>query len=339
MKFYKILSTFFTIGKDYSFNVFLYDPMREKRLIALYAGSPVTDEVFEEWGQLEEKGAYLQLYKDDKKEFLFETGVTEDELLEPNKFYFRMLKLQNDRLESFEEKSKETFLLRGALQEVASSGDYMPLINKVKFEVLCFALHESEIISICTELVDKLFSRDIMPVRIASLSYLIAKQNKIIDTEKLCFLIISALVKDLGYGLIKSSLFEKFQDLQKEDIYLKHPMLSIYILSKVGYEFPKQVKRMVLEQHEQTDGSGFPREKKEDYVDYLSFIINLSDQILMYSCGKINGRKTDLIKTIELFHKQVGAEGINVNFPKRLTDSLGTLLLNDLEKEIEKNKS
>jgi HD-GYP domain-containing protein (c-di-GMP phosphodiesterase class II) len=313
--------------------------MRQKRLVSLNAGSPVTQETLDDWVNLEEKGAYLQLYKDDRKEFFYETEVTKEELLEANKFYFRMLKLQNDRLEKYEEKSNETFLLKRALQDAAKSGDFMGLINKVKYEVLCFPLHESETISICTELVHKLFSRDIMPVRVAAFSYLLAKQNKIIDQEKLAIIIISSLIKDFGYGLIKPSLFQNFQELQKEDIYTKHPMLSIYVLSKVGYDFPKQVKRLVLEQHEQADGSGFPRKKKEDHIDYVSFIINLADQILMYSYGKINGRKVDLIKTIELFHKQVNADGINVNFPTRLTDSLGTFLLNDLEKEIEKKSN
>jgi hypothetical protein len=56
----------------------------------------------------------------------------------------------------------------------------------------------------------------------------------------------------------------------------------------------------------------------------------------MYSSGKINGRKTDLIKTIELFHKGVSAEGVNVNFPPRLLESLGSFLLNDLEKDLAK---
>ncbi|MFT6631950.1 MAG: HD-GYP domain-containing protein (c-di-GMP phosphodiesterase class II) [Bacteriovoracaceae bacterium] len=338
MKFYRISSTFFELEKFYSFNIFLYDSMREKRLVALHAGSPITQEVLDEWINLEEKGAYLQLYKDDRKEFFYETSISEEELLEANKFYFRMLKLQKDRLEKYEEESNETFLLKGALQEAAMNSDFMPLINKVKCEVLCFPLHESETISICTELVDKLFVRDIMPVRVAAFSYLLAKQNKIVDKEKLSIIIIASLVKDLGFGLIRSSFFQKFQDLQKEDIYLKHPMLSIYILSKVGHEFPKQLKRLVLEQHEQADGSGFPREKKEDYIDYVSFIINLADQILMYSYGNLNGRKVDLIKTIEMFHKKVSSDGININFPTRLTDSLGTLLLNDLEKELEKNK-
>ena len=336
LRFYKLLYSFFEADKTYSFNIYLYDPMREKRVVALYAASPITEELLEEWKNLEDKGAYLQLDKKDKKEFYFETDITENELHEVNEFYFRMSRLQEFRINKFTEKANESFLLRTCLNEISKDGNYMPLISRVRAEVLIWPLHESESISICTELVDKLFIRDIMPVRVAALSYMIAKQSKITDLQILCNILTAALLKDLGYGLVKKSYFDNFQELQKQDIYLKHPMLTVYVLSKCGHEFSKEVKRLILEQHEQTDGSGFPRQKKEGYLEYTSFIINLSDQILMYASGKINGRKTDLIKTIELFHKGVTTDGVNVNFPARLLDSLGTFLLNAIESELEK---
>ena len=334
LNFYKVFYHFFTIDKVYSFNIFLYDLQREKRIISLYANSPVTSELIEEWKKLEEIGAYIQIYHEDKHEFFIETGLVENDLIEANKFYFDMLDLQNFRINNYEKLASETFLLRTVLNEISKTNDFLPLIKRVHAEVMCFPLYKSELVSIATELVDVLFVRDILPVRIASLAYMLAKQNKITDIEILSTILISSLTKDLGYGLIRTSLFSKFNELNKTDIFYKHPMLSIYILSKSGHDFDKKVKRLILEHHEQSDGSGFPREKKEDYIDYISFIINLSDQIIYYSEGLINGRKTELIKTINLFYKQVPSEGINVSFPKRLIDSLGTFMLNELEKDL-----
>ncbi len=338
LKFYRVKADFFETDKEYAFNIFLYDTRRDQRVVTLKPNVELTAEIKEEWLVLESKGAYYQIFIDNLKEFYHQTQVSESELLALNDFYFRMYDLQQDRLKLYEEKSKETFLLRSTLKDIAKTNNFQPLIDKVRAEILCFPLYESELISISTELVDKLFKRDIMPVRVAALAYMLAKQNKITDREQLCVITISSLLKDVGFGLIRSGLLSNFKDIVQEDIYLKHPMLSIYVLSKAGFEFDKQVKRIILEQHEQSDGSGFPRGKKEDYVNYLSYIVNLCDQILMYSSGKINGRETDLIKTIELFHKGVSAEGINVNFPHRLLESLGTLLLNDLEKELEKKE-
>ena len=103
-------------------------------------------------------------------------------------------------------------------------------------------------------------------------------------------------------------------------------MLSLYILSKLNVDFSKEIKRLILEQHEQYDGSGFPRNKKDNHIDFLSYIVNLSDQILMYGAGKINGKNISLEKSIEIFYKRISVEGINISFPENLLDSLGSFL-------------
>lgn len=334
MNFYKVLPRFFEIGKMYNFNIYLFDPSRSKRFVELYATTALTQEHIDKWDILISKGTYFQIYFEDKEVFYEETGLAYDDLVEANPHYYKMLALQQARIEKYEANSKLTFLLREVLNGISETDDFTPLINRVRSEVMCFKLYQSDTISICTELVDKLFNRDILPVRIAALAYMIAKQNKITDENLLCSLLIAALVQNVGFGLIDSDLFSNFKELQHEEIYNKHPMLSLYILSKTGYEFDVLTKRFILEHHEQSNATGFPREKKEDHIHYISFIINLCDQLLMYSGGYINGRKTNLIKCFEIFHKQVSTEGVNMNFPHRLTDSLGVFLLNDLEKEL-----
>jgi HD-GYP domain-containing protein (c-di-GMP phosphodiesterase class II) len=335
LNFYKVLPDFFDLGKKYSFDIFLYDPMRSQRFVEIYATTELTQEHFDKWIELLGKGVYLQIHFKDKDSFFSEAFKTYDDLVSANPTYYKMLDLQESRLAKYEEESKKTFLLRTVLNDISKSNDYTILIERVRSEIMCMPLHKSDTVSICTEIVEKLFNRDILPVKMAALSYMLAKQNKISDIELLCSVVIASLVQNIGFGLINSTFFANYKELEKEDIYSKHPMLTIYILSKTGFEFDKNTKRLILEHHEQADGSGFPREKKEDHISYLSFIINLSDQMLMYSGGYINGRKTNLIKTIELFHKQVGTEGVNMSFPMRLTDSLGVFLLNDLEKELE----
>jgi HD-GYP domain-containing protein (c-di-GMP phosphodiesterase class II) len=331
LKFYKIKDVFFEQDAQYSFNIYMFHKESSQRIVSLQAKSPVTPEYLEKWKDLVEKGAYFQLYFEDLHTFYHETGITEAELMQENEFYFRMNQLQEDRIAKYKVKSEEKFLLKAALVRASESDDFLPIINKVKAEILCFPLYESSFMSTAIEVVDKVFVRDIIPVRTAVLSDFIAKQSNISEQEKLCEIVIASLLKDVGLCLFKSGSVLDFQNLRGEESYLKHPMISIFILSKVGFEFPKGVKRLVLEHHEQINGSGFPRKKKEDYIDYSSFIINMVDQILMYSAGKINGRKLDLIKTIELFHKGVSSDGINVNFPKRLLDSLDSFLLNELE--------
>ena len=334
LNFYKVLPEYFKLGDSYTFNIYLYDPARNQRLVDVYASTELTQEHLDKWNLFIEKGAYLQVYFEDKEAFYKECEKEYLDFEKANPEYFKLLKLHESRLEKFESKSKETFLLRSVLNKISESDDHKILIDRVKAEVMCFPLHLSPTVSICTELVDKLFVRDILPVRVACFAYMLAKQNKITDTEMLASLIVACLTQNLGFGLIDSSLFSEFNKLQFNDIYLKHPMLSIYILSKTGFEFDANTKRLILEHHEQIDGSGFPRQKKEDHTAYLSYIVNMSDQIMMYSQGKVNGRKTSLMKAIELFHKQVQTEGVNMKYPLRLSESLGVFLLNDLENEL-----
>lgn len=339
IKFCRVKSDFFVVGDKYSFNIYLYDSLRHKRVLALNSLSEVTAEAIENWKKLEESGAYLQLDKDNMKEFYFETVITEEEINKENEFYFKMEKLQEFRIKKYQTVVNEKFLVKNTINTISKTNNFLPLINRVKAEVLCFPLYQSEIVSITTEVVERLFIRDILPVRAAAFSYMLAKQNKITDIESLCNIIMASLLKDLGLSLIRTSLFKNFQDLKFESIYMKHPMLSIYVLAKTGFDFSKEIKRLILEHHEQADGSGFPREKKENYIDLLSFIINLSDQILMYSMGKFNGRSVDFMKSIEIFHKNIVSDGINISFPPKLLESLGAFLFNEIEMNLEKGSS
>lgn len=333
LEFYKANYLFFKEEAVYSFPIYLFDKEREQRMVTLYAGSPVTKELVQEWQNLIAKGAYLQIFHENKDLFLEQTEVPLQVLEDENEYYFRMQRLSEERQNLYGALVKENFKLKEVFKQVSEEDNFMPLIKRVHDEVMCFSLTKSATVSMATELVSKLFTNDIFPVRVTTLAYMIAKQNKITDEETMANLIIACLVKDVGLGLIENSLLNNFDELSGQEIYAKHMMLSIYVLSKADYEFPKLIKRLILEHHEQGDGSGFPRGRKEDYIHPLSFIMNLSDQILMYSSGKLNGRKTGLSKTIDMFHKRVGGAGLNINFPHNITESLGLFLPNDIEKE------
>ena len=332
--FYKVLPAYFELDKLYSFNIYFYDPIREQRLVDVYATTKLSEDHFEKWHLYITKGGYLQIDFDDTEIFYEECDKDFSDLRSANPFYFKMLDLQEKRILEYQEQANATFHLREVINNISDSDDFKPLINRVKSEIMCFPLYISNTVSICTELVDKTFHRDIIPVRAACIAYVFAKQNKIEDIEILASLVIASLSQNIGYGLLNHDLLSDYLKLVDDDIFLKHPMLSIYLLSKTGFEFDKLTKRFILEHHEQSDGSGFPRGKKEDHIHFCSFIINLADQVIQYSSGNINGRKTSLVNTIKLFHKSIPTPGININFPQRLTESLRVYILNEIEEEL-----
>ena len=326
IKFYQIPSHSLKVEHSYTFVLYLYDLERNQRIVALYPETQCTAEMIEEWQSFEAKGAYLQISVDDKELFLNEAEISEKNLLDLNEFYFKMAKKQEDRLKLYKSISEKEFHLRDEISKLSNNNDYKGLIDRVKAEVLIWPLTHSTQLSMVTELVDKLFVRDIMPVRVATMAYLIAKLNNLKDQEVLGSIIVASLFKELGLGLINAKDLEKKEKWDLNEDYEKYPMLSLYVLSKTTFEVPKLVKRFILEQHEQYDGSGFPRGKKDDYIHIGSYIINLASQIIYYQSGRIKGTPVPLVQAIELFHNQTQMEGLNLSFPTHLMDSLSGLI-------------
>ena len=324
---YKFSISFLEVDKVYSVPIFLFDKERDQRIIALHAGSPCKQENYDTFNSYLEKRAYLQVYHEDKEIFLEEIGKSIEELENENAFFFKMLKLEEKRAQKYERLSKNEFLLREEIDNASRKNDFTQLMKRMKSEVLCFSLRKSTEVSLATELVDKLFVRDTMAIRICILSYFIAKANNIKDEEVLSDIIISSLIKDFGLSLLQTRMLQNFSNLIQEEIYQKYPMLSLLILSKMHFVPNKNIKRLVLEQAEQVDGSGFPRGKRQDQLEFNSFILNLSGQIIYSTHGKYTGKPKQLKQVLEAFAKGITLEGTNINFPVNLLESLNDFLL------------
>ncbi len=328
--FYKVVSEVFEVEKIYSFTIFLYDKERENRVVALKDGEPLENDTIEQWKSMEEKGAYLQVFNEDKDELLLQANIDETYLNELNSEILNSMKEQEYRNKKYGPLREQSFVLKDELAVASETNDFKNLMNRAHLEIMCFPLYLNDLVSTTTELVDKLFIRDILPVRIATFAYFLAKHNKIEDELTLSQIIVSALLKDIGLTMISPAVLSEYKELTNRDLYLKHPMLSIFVLSKTGKDFDKHVKRFILEHHEQYDGSGFPREKRDKYIDMPSYIINLSDQILSYSSGLVTGKEAKLTDVIRYFYKRSPVDGINSSFPDHLLESLGSLLKSEV---------
>lgn len=329
MKFLKISSKFLKAQLVFTFDLFLYDTERDTRLVALYKNSPVTEELINSWIDIEKKGGYLQIIEEELDSFCNETKTSAPSVERLNAFNIKMDKIQKERINTYSKKVESSFLLKTFLLNEDTTG-FMPLIERVKSEVMLFELSLSKEVSFTTDLVDKLFTSPILPVKIAAFSYMFAKLNKIDDPEVLCSIINGALFKDIGMNQISRSLFFN-KDYYQGALYKKHPMLSIFLLSKSGFEFSKLTKRIILEQHEVIDGSGFPRGKKEDFISPMSQIVHLSDQVIKLASGHIDGKKYEVLDAIKKIVFQVPIENLIFNFSTNLLDNLKSLLPVDLE--------
>jgi HD-GYP domain-containing protein (c-di-GMP phosphodiesterase class II) len=305
-------------------DIFLFDKDRNSRLVALYQGSKIDDEMMLEWINIEKKGGHLQIIGEEIEAFSTQAKIDIKDIENTNSFLFKMMRIEEEREKTFSSVYDNTFLLKTFLHENSKDG-FMHLIKRVHDEVMLFPLSISKEVSFTTDLVSKLFIRDMIPIRIACIAYLLARMNKIVDPEKLSSIILASLIKDLGRNQINRSLFQNL-DYFTDDLYHKHPMLSIFLMGKTGFDFSKLTKRLVLEHHEDTEGTGFPRNKKEDNIENLSFFVNISDQLVMLVEGMITGEKVEINKALKMFSLQTTVDNLNTNYPKAIIDTIKSLI-------------
>lgn len=114
-------------------------------------------------------------------------------------------------------------------------------------------------------------------IRVALISlYLGASLN--LDRGSLKNLATAAVFHDLGELHIAPSLLEGGQALsqkERQHIYV-HPMIA-YLILKEYPEYHPQVSNTVRDHHERLDGSGYPRNLKEDKTSLLSQILAVAE--------------------------------------------------------------
>lgn len=322
-RFLDITKDFFQLDQVYSFRVFIYDKRSQERTNGLIEKSPLTQERLDEWILLEEKGVRLQIHHSDLEALCHECEIEQTEIEKYNEVYYNCLKMFERRLVEYKELSEKPFNIKACLHDITKSKNFLPLIERVRAEVLCFPLNLSQEVSLCTLLVEKLFTKDIHPVRVAALAYVIAVANKITEPQELAAIVLAALTRDLGHTMLQRSKLMNKEELKDDDFYLKHPMLSIYVLSKTGLDFNNIVKRYILEHHELSDGAGFPRGKKEPNTAQSSYMIHMAEQIIQGSQGE---GAMNLTSCLWALRNQNEESGIEVKFPKNLADSMLKLI-------------
>ena len=92
MRFLHVSSTMLSIDDVYEFPIFLFDPAREQRIVALHPASPVTEELLEQWEMIENKKGYLQIAVEDEDQFIEKTQTSQEEIHKLNEFEVALLK-------------------------------------------------------------------------------------------------------------------------------------------------------------------------------------------------------------------------------------------------------
>lgn len=301
--------------------IFMYEEQSQTRKVVFYAGYTIEEETYEQVYDNASKGALIQISYDDIETFCKDVDIEEDEVEQLNEFLFEMIEKEQYYIDSYQKKSEENIQLKTFFSETA---DFKQLLELVKAQVCCFPLTISEEVSLTVQIVEKLFIRQSSPIKVAVLAYLLAKQDKISDPKMLSSLLLAGLFQDIGLTqLLRESAINDSQEF--DDFYLKHPMLTIYVLSKSGVEFSTLTKRIILEQHEQLNGEGFPRGKKEENIHYLTHYLRAAYTCVYLVEDRYNTKDIEWIKAFDILANERAVEGVNTIFPKKIKDIMLSL--------------
>lgn len=327
MKFIKIKSDMLEVNMVLTFPIFLYDSSRAQRIIALHANSPVNINLIETWKLVEEKGGYLQLEKDDRYKFQREVDIPSEIIDKVNERELNVVRKYAERIELYSQELEEEFVFIDELELALNTKNFNKIISRARAELLTYPLTISAEVSMMTKIVETLFVQDTFLVRMASFTYFFTKTFGIKDEKTIAQIIISILIKDIGLSLIDFNKLRGDIELSSLDIYKKHPMLSIYLLSKHPIELSKGVKRIILEQHELINGEGFPRGKTENFISINSQIVQMCDHLFKYAYGKIDGKVRDLKVVMRMIANKHQVKDLVTSYSESLLDALKIFLI------------
>ncbi len=98
------------------------------------------------------------------------------------------------------------------------------------------------------------------------------------ESEKLEQIALAGLLHDLGMFVLPDSLLYKASALTEEEVRImrEHPQHGSRLVEEVGASYP-WVGRVILQEHERMDGSGYPGGLTGDHIDEMALIIGLAD--------------------------------------------------------------
>ncbi|MCP4913062.1 MAG: hypothetical protein GY909_08080 [Oligoflexia bacterium] len=312
----------------FPFNVFIYNPSNETYTPYLYGNSPLTEEKKNFLDYILEKGAELAISMKQKKTFLRDRELKEEDIpdLAPTELHELIVKrekLLEEKMASKEKKGK--FHFNDELKKAYENDDFTAIIEEAHSDLICLGITISPTVSLATFFAENLLIGDTYVNRVVALSHLLAKNSGMIDDLALGELACASFMAHLGQTQMEKSLSDKayleMTDSQRKK-YKKHAGLTQHMTRKAGIELSERCMRIILQHHERYDGSGYPDQTKGQYIEPLALVLGCAAHILEYTTGKITGTKTPLQTVLSNMKNKTLSPGLEIEFGDSLYNSL-----------------
>lgn len=315
----------------FAFNLHVYHPVTKKYTLYLHGNGPLTKEKEEFLDYILSKGGELAVSVNQCKTFLrsMEYGADEIPSLKGNDSV-GPLESQSLAYQSLlKEQKEELFPFKEVLSNVCENGDFTPLINRARLEIMTFSPRISQSVSTATFLAQHFLTIDNHLNRIVTLSYFMAKNMDMSDEKTLGDLICASFFAHIGQTQLDLFFSRnaqlKFSSVQKNK-FEKHPGLGQHLIRKSKAELDDRVLKIIEDHHERSDGRGYPKGTMGANLDPLALILGAVSHILEYSSGRVTGQEVPLKTVLKNMKEKTFAAGLEFQFGDRIYENLINLL-------------
>jgi hypothetical protein len=323
----------------FPFHLHLYNPLSEKYTHFLHANSPFTLDQREFIEDIISRGAELAVLINQKETFITHTEIKEEDIKSLQKEGPHEMLVRREELIQKREKKKEAentaFVFTEQFARAFENDNFRNLIDEAREEILIMDVTLSHTVSLAIYLADNLLHQDNYVNRIIALSYFLAKNCDIKEEQALGDLIVGSYFCHLGHTQIDFNYCHdphlELSDKKKRE-YKKHPGYAQHLIRKSGVLISERANTIIYQHHERYDGSGYPEQKKDDFIEPLALVLGASSHVLEYHLGKVTGDPTPIPTIVRNIKNKSLTPGLEIEFGNLLYESLSSLVVNEKEK-------
>lgn len=273
LNFYRISPSIAQTLFDQELDLFFYDINEKKRIFAEASN-------FSELMEISKSRGYFQLKVEDIK-FIIDPEIVL-EVAHDNKNILSYIDRHHLRQATYLPFYRPDWLPLVELSNAFKSNDFKLLLGLIQADLAYDHQDISSFATTISDCLEKVLRRDSNLSRMICFSYCCFKQMQYLDRALLFDFLGAVILKDLGLSQNKHGAF-----LEKNEIYFKHPYYSLFLLKKLPIELPQQCYFFILDHHESNDGSGFPRQKTDNFYHPLCDTLKASEIIFLNGASTI----------------------------------------------------
>lgn len=314
----------------FPFQLYIYNDVNNQHTLYLHANSPLESKKKLLLEYIIDKGATLAISRKQIKTFLIEQSYKESDIPSLAQTTEHQLeKNQKMYLYLYEKRRKDNpFIFQDELKKADRENDFTQLIEEARAEILTFDVTTNETVSLSIYLAEDLLIEDNYTNRIVAVSYFLAKILNIKDQEALADLVTAAFLAHIGLTQVERSVFNgnlnEIDDRTKNQ-YQKHAALSQHLLRKCGVKLSDRCVTAIIEHHERADGSGYPNNKVEEYIEPLALVIGAVSHIFEHTAGHYDGSNRSFSTVIANIKNRSLSSGLELEFGDKMLDAIDGL--------------